>query len=90
MKRISKLLISGALCAVLATGTATSVMAETSFPTGAVTAVYVNGKAVDFDTAPEIVNGRTFVPMRAIFEAMGADVKWNDARREAVAELGAS
>lgn len=90
MKRISKLLISGALCAVLATGTATSVMAETSFPTGAVTAVYVNGKAVDFDTTPEIVNDRTFVPMRAIFEAMGADVKWNDARREAVAELGAS
>ena len=45
---------------------------------------------MDFDTAPEIVNGRTFVPMRAIFEAMGADVKWNDARREAVAELGAS
>lgn len=90
MKRIQKLLMNGALCTILAAGSSIPVAAATSFPSGAVTAVYVNGTAVDFDTAPEIVNGRTFVPMRAIFEAMGAEVTWSDARREAVAELGAS
>lgn len=30
-----------------------------------------------FDVLPIIQNGRTLVPMRAIFEALGADVEWN-------------
>jgi hypothetical protein len=32
-------------------------------------------------TAPTIVNGRTLVPIRAIAEAMGGTVGWNDATR---------
>jgi peptide/nickel transport system substrate-binding protein len=31
------------------------------------------------DVAPTIQNGRTLVPMRAIFEALGAQVHWDDA-----------
>lgn len=45
--------------------------------------VTVSGEAVAFDVAPEIINGRTFVPVRAIFEAMGASVSW-DAKNETV------
>jgi peptide/nickel transport system substrate-binding protein len=33
------------------------------------------------DVAPTIQNGRTLVPMRAIFEALGATVHWDDATR---------
>jgi hypothetical protein len=36
----------------------------------------VNGKVVQLDAAPEIVNGRTFLPLRAISEALGATVDY--------------
>ncbi|NLD45833.1 MAG: copper amine oxidase N-terminal domain-containing protein [Clostridiaceae bacterium] len=40
--------------------------------------VYLNGKKLNFDSVPVIENGRTLVPMRAIFEALGAEVTWDD------------
>ncbi len=36
----------------------------------------VNGHVVQLDAAPEIVNGSTFLPIRAIAEALGATVTW--------------
>lgn len=39
--------------------------------------VTLDGRALDFDVPPRIIDGRTLVPMRAIFEAMGAEVDWN-------------
>ena len=41
--------------------------------------VNFNGKFFDFDQPPVIIDGRTLVPVRAIFEALGMDVTWNDA-----------
>lgn len=40
--------------------------------------VLLNGKKLDFTQSPVIENGTTLVPMRAIFEAMGATVDWNN------------
>jgi ribosomal protein S19 len=37
----------------------------------------VNGKEVQLDVAPYILNGRTLVPIRFISEVFGADVVWN-------------
>lgn len=45
--------------------------------------VNVNGKLLNFDQSPIVVNGTTLVPMRAIFTALGADVKW-DAKTKTV------
>jgi len=39
--------------------------------------VTLNGVPIQFDQSPIIENGRTLVPLRAIFEAMGATVDWN-------------
>lgn len=39
--------------------------------------VTVNGETVEFDQPPVIDNDRTLVPMRAIFEALGAEVIWD-------------
>ena len=39
--------------------------------------VTLNGEALVFEQAPVIVEGRTLVPLRAIFEALGASVEWN-------------
>ena len=38
--------------------------------------VYVNGKLLNTPQPAQAINGSTMVPMRAIFEALGADVKW--------------
>ena len=40
--------------------------------------VTIDGKAQSYDVMPVIENGRTLVPMRAIFEALGAKMKVND------------
>lgn len=40
--------------------------------------VIVNGKEVSFDQPPIIQNGRTLVPLRAIFEALNGTVDWDD------------
>ena len=39
--------------------------------------VVLDGKELVFEQPPVIVNDRTMVPMRAIFEALGAEVDWN-------------
>lgn len=40
--------------------------------------VVVSGEQVKFDVEPEIIDSRTMVPVRAIFEAMGAKVSWDE------------
>jgi hypothetical protein len=39
--------------------------------------VLINNKQVQFDVPPQIQSGRTLVPLRAIFEALGATVEWD-------------
>lgn len=38
----------------------------------------VNGDLLQTDVSPEIVNGRTLVPVRFISESLGMNIKWND------------
>lgn len=39
--------------------------------------VTINGKRIEFDVQPQLINDRTMVPLRAIFETLGAEVEWN-------------
>jgi len=39
--------------------------------------VILDGTALTFDVPPQIIDGRTLVPLRAIFEALGAEVNWD-------------
>lgn len=48
--------------------------------------VTVNGEYVTFDTLPVIDNGRTLVPLRAVFEKMNAEVGWDDSTQTVTAE----
>ena len=44
--------------------------------------VVINDKPVEFgDVAPQIIESRTMVPLRAIFEALNATVEWDDATK---------
>ncbi len=47
-------------------------------PHGCKIGVTLNGVPIEFDQSPITENDRTLVPMRAIFEAMGAKVDWNE------------
>jgi len=40
--------------------------------------VELDGKTIEFDVNPEIIDGRTMVPLRKIFEEIGALVKWDN------------
>lgn len=40
--------------------------------------VYMNDDYLEFDVPPQVINGRTIVPVRTIFENLGAKVDWNN------------
>jgi N-acetylmuramoyl-L-alanine amidase len=44
--------------------------------------IRLDGVDIPCDSPPVIVDGRTLVPARAVFEAMGGTVGWNEASRE--------
>ncbi|MBQ3110728.1 MAG: leucine-rich repeat protein [Clostridia bacterium] len=46
--------------------------------------IKINSAEIECDTSPYIKNNRTMVPMRAIFEALGAEVSWDDATKTAI------
>ena len=52
--------------------------------------VTVNGTLLGFDVPPVIVDGRVLVPLRVIFEALGAPVGWDAATRTVTAVRGAT
>ena len=47
-------------------------------------AVNLNGNWMTFDVDPILMNDRTMVPFRAIFEALGCTVSWEDATQTAM------
>lgn len=50
--------------------------------------VYLNDERLVFDTSPQIINGRTMVPMRAIFEAFGTNIEWVEESQHIVVFAG--
>ena len=81
-KHILYILLS--LCITGSCLTAPAVLAEAEKPI----TVFVDGTQVLFDVEPVTENDRTLVPMRFIFEALGASVTWNDATSTATAVKG--
>ena len=70
MKRGISLLFS--LCVLLSFILVMPVSAEQPI------SVYVNSEKLEFDVEPVLLNDRTMVPMRKIFETLDATVSWND------------
>ncbi len=55
-------------------------------PAARVISVTLNGRKLTFDQDPVMESDRVLVPMRAIFEALGANVLWNSEEQAALAE----
>ncbi len=50
--------------------------------------VTVDGRLLAFDVDPVIIEGRTLVPLRGVFEALEATVTWDEATRTVTARRG--
>ena len=77
----------GILTGILALALALAVSASAADTQGV--QVQLNGEMMTFtDAAPTIQDGRTMIPMRAVFEALGAEVSYDDATRTITAVRG--
>lgn len=67
-------------------------LAATTLSLGAASAInlVVDGATVQTDVPPVVIDGRTLVPVRALFESLGATVGWNEATQTATATKGAT
>lgn len=52
--------------------------------------VTINGNPVSFDQPPVMQNDRTLVPLRAIFEALGGSVEWEDSTQTVTSVRGST
>ena len=76
--------ISFLLCIIVAVGllSGTSIFASDEI------SVYLNGENLEFSIPPQIINNRTMVPMRVIFEAFNADIEWVRGAQQIIASTG--
>ncbi len=51
---------------------------------GQVIKIFIDGSQVPSDTSPEVIAGRTYVPVRVISENLGAKVEWKQDTRQVV------
>lgn len=77
------LALSLAMCIALA-----AVLWPSSAGAAAPIRVLLNGRPLAFDVPPVLEQGRTLVPFRAIGEALGVTVSWDNARRAVSAVRG--
>lgn len=93
MKKLLSILLSAVMLMSIC---AMPIMAEEAVVMGQVQpkdiiTITVDGKYVDcsvYGQMPVIVEGRTLVPLRSVFEALGATVEWNNEQRSAVSVKG--
>ena len=83
MKKIISIILSVALI-LSCLGMTSAVLADDTIK------VVINGENLNMDQPPVLTEGRTLVPLRAIFEALGAKVEWDDSTKTATGVLGAT
>ncbi len=49
--------------------------------------MYINGNKIESDVAPVITDNKVFLPVRAIFEAIGAEVEWDNETNTVISKL---
>ncbi|MGZ4112445.1 MAG: stalk domain-containing protein, partial [Tumebacillaceae bacterium] len=77
------------LCLLLGSAMGTAIPAHVSAATKAPLTIYIDNHKQQYDVEPYDKNNRVLVPLRAIFESLGAQVSWSKERPlEIVAKKG--
>jgi len=82
------IIILAALVCILAVPAGAYTAAGAAAPAGDEATVVFNGKVLEFDVAPRLINDRVMVPLRAIFEKCGAVVEWDGETQTATGTKG--
>ncbi|ADI01922.1 copper amine oxidase N-terminal domain-containing protein [Syntrophothermus lipocalidus] len=64
----------------------TIVLATVAFAANPIKLI-VNGQEIKPDVPPQLIGGRTMVPIRWVAEALGADVQWDEQNRTVIVSL---
>src|SRR5687767_8507 len=75
---------------LVAAGTLVLALATAGTRSASASQVFLNGQALKTTVSPLQRNGRVLVPMRDIFEALGAAVQWNAVANSITAQQGTS
>ena len=59
-----------------------------TYAAGKAISIYIDGVKTDLDSEPIIVNSSAFVPLRGLFEKLGADIHWDNDNRQAIIKSG--
>ena len=59
-----------------------------TYAAGKAISVYIDGVKTDLDSEPIIVNSSAFVPLRGLFEKLGADIHWDNDNRQTIIKSG--
>jgi len=57
-------------------------------PTDSEINIYLDGERLELDIPPIIINNRVMIPACIIFEALGAEIFWNESRQDIVVNIG--
>jgi len=79
------LVIAGTLALTMVSGMLAVAAAQTPAP---YVRVFVDGQQISFDVPPMIASGRVLVPLRGVFERLGASVAWDPATQTVLAARG--
>lgn len=79
---MKKMILRG-LFAVMIAAVLTAPIAVTASAANPIS-IFVDGEELITDVPPQIINGRTMVPVRAVTEAVGCKVEWIDAEKRVV------
>lgn len=77
-----KKFLSATMASLMLLGSAAAVSADDTIK------VILDGSELTFDVPPQVIEGRTLVPLRVIFEALGAEVNWDGETRTVTATKG--
>ena len=75
------------LCSILSASILCGMISVPALAEDGVT-VRLNDQKIEFDVQPQIINERTMVPVRAIFEALGASVDWDGSTQTVTSKRG--
>lgn len=59
-------------------------------PDDVIKIIYNNKPIIFKDVAPQIISNRTMIPVRGLFEKMGATILWDDNKNEVIVKIGDS